>query len=294
VTARGFSEPGFEILAGVVAVSLGLYFHPGRRTETEHCIRRAMAKAGINDVARYLAAVTAGEALDELVDELTVRETYFFREPLHLDVLRRRWLSEARSRACACACGSSGAARPISVWSAACASGEEAYSLAILFDEEGRAEAPGCPIQILATDVSRSALERAKIARYGQWSLRAAPPAIVERCFRQDGDGFLLDDRIRRRVTFARLNLASGLYPTSAVPGDASGFDLILCRNVLIHMDQASIRRVAARLYAALREGGWLVTGPSDPPLADLAPFELIVTEHGEFYRRVALQEGRS
>jgi chemotaxis protein methyltransferase CheR len=255
-------------------------FPDARAADVEAGIRRAMAKAGVADVGAFAGAAASGRALDELIDELTVRETYFFRDPKQLDFIRARVLPEARR--------ARGEASPVLMWSAGCSSGEEAYSLAILADQEEEA-AGGLwrgGARVFATDVSRGAIERARAAHYKAWSLRAAPPGVVARYFRADGDGFRLVERVREKVTIARLNLLTDPYPSSTGEGGALGFDLILCRNVFIYMDEASIRRVAERLYAALCEGGWLVTGASDPPLHGFAPFEVALTEGGVMYRR--------
>jgi chemotaxis protein methyltransferase CheR len=102
--------------------------------------------------------------------------------------------------------------------------------------------------------------------------------------FDRRGGRFVLQDRLRQRVTFRSLNLAAANYPSLAT--GTLNIDLILCRNVLIYLDQDTVARVARGLFAALAEGGWLITGPSDPPLWDHAPFETKVTEAGVLYRR--------
>jgi chemotaxis protein methyltransferase CheR len=201
-----------------------------------------------------------------------VGETYFFREPKQFDVLRSRVLPDLRGRL-----PEGGKLR---VWSAGCASGEEAYSLAILLEEQGLAETA----TILGTDVSRAALQRAREASYGIWSLRGSPGATASPNFERRGDRFVLNARLRRRVEFRYLNLAEGTYP-SPENGTVS-VDLILCRNVMIYFDAETVRQVASRFYRALKPGGWLLTGPSDPPLWDCAPFRTRVTDGGVLYQR--------
>jgi chemotaxis protein methyltransferase CheR len=267
-----WSQSAFAAVAGLVGVRTGLAFPPSRRPGAELAIRRAMARAGVADPAGYAVRLAADAgALDDLIAELTVGETYFFREPAQFDFVRRQVLPDVRRRR--------GEAHAPRAWSAGCASGEEPYSLAILFAEEGLTGAP-----VLATDISRAALAKAREAVYGDWSLRGERAAVVRPYLLPSGRGYRLDERIRRRVVFAELNLALDTYP-SHITGTADR-DLILCRNVLIYLDPEAVAHIARRLGACLAEGGWLITASSDPPLADLAPFETVVADEGVFYRR--------
>lgn len=266
------SAPGLDVVARAVASRTGLSVQPSRRAHIEDGIRRAMARAGLIDPAQYLCALESAPALfDELVAELVVGETYFFRDRSQFDFIRSDVLPEiARLR---------GPSHVFRAWSAGCSSGEEPYSLAILLEECGQAEA-----YLLATDISEAALAKAREAVYGRWSLRNAPAGLAERYFRRSEGRMALDERFRRRVRFNRLNLAMDPYPSLA--SGVWGLDLILCRNVLIYLDAETIELVAERLFRALALGGWLITGPSDPPLHPHAAFEAIVSPAGVFYRR--------
>ena len=232
-----------------------------------------MAAAGIRDPGKYLERLKENPALlDDLISELTIGETYFFREPGHFALVRDEIIPEVRRLR--------GAEHILRVWSAGCASGEEPYSLAILFEEMGLVES----VRILATDISRTALARAQQAAYGSWSLRGEGARLIGSYLRRSGSRFELAERFRRRVEFAYLNLAQDSYPTFAT--STYGMDLILCRNVLIYLDAKTIRLVAQRLYESLAEGGFLITGPADPALAGYAPFEARMTSAGFVYRK--------
>lgn len=237
-------------------------------------IDRAMARAGLSgDFAAYRALLEAdAAALDDLLVELTIGETYFFRNPEHFQFVRHEVLPELRRLR--------GPEHTVRAWSAGCASGEEPYSLAVLLMEEGYGER----MEVRGTDVSRAALSRAGVARYGEWSLRGHEADHMRPFLRLEGKRYVLSPDIRQCVHFGYLNLADDTWPSPA--RGLWGMDLIFCRNVLIYFNRQTIEAVARRLHATLAEGGFLIPGPSDPPLGGLAPFETIVTEWGVVYHR--------
>ena len=267
-----WSDPSFERLASMLGTRTGLVFIPDRRAGAELGVRRAMERAGVADPERYRLMVAGNESLlDDLLVELTVGETYFYREPAQFDFLRREVLPGLRE-----------SGEPVRAWSAGCASGEEAYTLAMLFADEGL----GDRAHVLATDISRAALARARRASYGAWSLRGecASAPLPHLRLHEGGPRYIVDESVRRLVTFEHLNLALDVYPSFATGTHRT--DLIFCRNVLIYFDRETVRAVAGRLAASLSEGGWLVTASSDPPLGAEDGLEPIVTDFGVFYRR--------
>ncbi len=250
----------------------GLVFSPARRRDVENAISAAMTRAKVSDPGRLLQRLIAEEAaFAAFIADLTVGETYFLRESAQIDILRRLVLPDLVQRR---------AGAHLRLWSAGCASGEEAYSLAMLLDQQGITN----PATIVGTDISQAALTRARAADYGSWSLRGVPADVIAKFFQRRGDRYLLVDRLRRPVTFGLLNLAAPDY-RAAMPG-LGEMDLILCRNVLIYFAAEAVEAIAGRLHDTLSPGGWLVTGPSDPPLWSYAPFETVVTAGGVFYRR--------
>jgi chemotaxis protein methyltransferase CheR len=268
------TDPGLDAVLRLLGDRTGLHFAPARLAAAESGVRRAMARARAASFEPYLRLLQMDDrALDDVIAELTVGETYFFREPAQFDFIRREVLPEVRRRR--------GEEHAFRAWSCGCASGEEAYSLAIVLEEEW----PGRPASLLGTDVSRAALARALQATYGAWSLRGEGAARAGAYLTRQGERFVLADRVRRRVRFEYLNLALDAYPSFAA--GAWGMDLILCRNVLIYLDRGTVARVARRLFDTLAPGGWLIAASSDPPLAGDAPYDSVVTPDGVFYRRV-------
>jgi chemotaxis protein methyltransferase CheR len=205
------------------------------------------------------------EALDRLCEALTVQESYFFREPAKLRVVRDRLHDAARDRRA-----------PVRVWSAGCAQGEEAYTLAALCIEAGLEDR----FRVLGTDLSHAAVAAARRGRYSRWSVRGMEQARLDELFESHEKSYEVRDRIRDNVSFAQHNL---LQPR---PSEWGRFDLILCRNVLIYFTPEAARAAIDTLADALVPGGWLVLGAADP-LADSVPeLEPVLASGGLTYRR--------
>jgi chemotaxis protein methyltransferase CheR len=266
-----FGDPAVERILALVLDRTGLRLARSRAREAAASVRRAMDRAGYRDPEQYLQVLqTRKLSLDGLVAELTVRETYFFRDAAQFDFVHRFVLPEVLARR--------GRGYGVRAWSAGCASGEEAYSLAMVLET---AKIPGV---ILGTDIAQDALRVAREAVYNRWSLRALDDAQTAHWFRPAGKRWRLDDGIRRRVSFASHNLLRDPYPL--LPTGIWGMDVIFCRNVLIYFDASDLERVARGLHDSLADGGWLITGPSDPSLGGLGSLRAVTTEAGIIYRR--------
>lgn len=243
----------------------GFVFGSERMPEVEAATRQAMDRASVDELSAWLELVDLGRAsMTDLVDELMVGETYFFREPAQL-----RLLEDVLPRI----------PTAISLWSAGCASGEEAYTLAMIARELGVSDRT----RILGTDISGSSLAKARAARYEEWSLRGPSAARARVWLASDHKPsrptYTVDPRIRHAVSFDHLNLVTDMYPQQQ--------HVIFCRNVFIYLQRPIIDLIARRFYAALTGGGWLVLASTDPPLGP--PFERVDTPHGLFYRKIAL-----
>ncbi len=242
----------------------GLFFPAGRLKAARCAVERWRAGCGASLEAT--PSTWSDEALDELLDCLAVPETYFLRERSQIQMLRTVVLpTVGRHR------------QPVRIWCAGCASGEEAYTLAILALDQG------VRVEIVATDLRKTAIAQATAGRYAARSMRLLDAATVERYFVRVGGLHEVGPEARRVVSFARHNLLIDEPPATA--DGRREYDVVLCRNVLIYFDAPSVARVAATLTAALGAGGWLVTGPSDPPLQGIAPLDLERTPSGLVYR---------
>ena len=267
-----WTHPSFERAANLIEAKTGLIFPSHRIADVEESVRMAMARMKIREVGFFVQRLENDESsLVDLAAQLTVGESYFFRDPHQFQWIREKLLPEiVRSRG----------PHPLRAWSAGCSAGEEAYSLAILFEEAGIEN----HAVIRATDISTSALLKARKAVYSSWSLREKKADWIDRYFRREQDGFALDRRFLPRVLFESRNL---VRDQSFDSHSFRGMDLILCRNVMIYLSPSAVEKVFRTLIASLAEGGWIVTGPSDPLSEKSFQCESILTPYGIAYRKV-------
>lgn len=212
----------------------------------EHQLRRRignlMARRKIEDYARYFELLrTDRAAYQEFLDYLTINVTEFFRDPAMFRRLEEEFLPELLKSGFV-----------LRIWSAGCANGAEPYSVAIILDEL----TPGRRHRIEGTDVDRRVLEVAREGRYPAELLRNLSPTRRTRYFCSEGQDFVLDASIRRRVEFRYHDLLRDPYGT--------GYDLIMCRNVTIYFTREAQARVNEQLARALRPGGILFIGGAE------------------------------
>ena len=252
----------------LVASRLGLHFSSTRMADMERGLAHALRDSAYASLEPYLAWLA--EVPDEdpelrrLAAQLTIGETHFFRDGPAFEALERHVLASliATRRG-------EGVPR-LRLWSAACATGEEPYSLAIQLDRL-LGDRAGWSVTILATDINTEALEVAKRGLYRDWSFRGTPAWVRERYFhRQRDQTFELDPRIRGMVTFAPLNLAADGYPS--IVTNTGAMDLVFCRNVLMYFTADAQRAAVARLQRSLVMGGWLLVGPAEASVELLRP----------------------
>ena len=244
----------------------GLHFPPSRLADLEHVIADTLASTGMRDFEALFTLLTDGTSgepiLQEMISDLTVGETYFFRNQPQFHALEHHILPEliARRRG----------TRHLRIWSAGCASGEEPYSLAILL-ERLLPDLADWSIHLLATDINPTVLAKAQRGRYGEWSFRHVPTEIKETYFLPHATELEIRPRLRGRVTFARLNLAEDAFPSFLT--HTCDMDLILCRNVLIYFRPETVKRIVDHFYRALSPDGWLIVGHAEPSQVVFAQF---------------------
>ena len=237
-------------VARILYETCGIRLRPGKEALVRSRLARRVLASGARSFAEYLDHVEreAGRAeRDAMVDALTTNKTSFFRESAHFDVLRTT-LAPRLARDTA----------PIRLWCAGCATGEEAYTIAMVL-RDALPPARFAATRILATDISEQALARARAARYADGAVAGVPEGIRRAAFVRDSraDTWVVRDELRAVVRFARLNLMAE-WPMHGP------FDAIFCRNVMIYFDGAARQRVVSRLAALLAPAGFLIVGHAE------------------------------
>jgi chemotaxis protein methyltransferase CheR len=263
----------FRLLIGQ---HLGLQYDDDKLGGLAELMAQRLKATSAPDEGHYLDALESVRGEEEwqaLAPALTVAETYFFRHVEQFHALRHRILPDRSKHA--------GALRPLRVLSAGCASGEEAYSIAMTV-----ASAPewaDWDVRIDAIDLNPVVLAKARAGRYRDWSLRETPDAMRLKWFTKDGQEYLLDERIRAMVRFTRCNLADGDDPF----WQADRYDVVFCRNVLMYFGTPRMQQVLARFAHALMTDGYLMMGHAESLRGLNSDFRLRHS-HGTFYYQLA------
>ena len=265
---RSLARSELEQLSELIAAQMGLHFPPERAEDLERGLDSSAREFGFTDpvdcLRWLLAKPLSTEQLEILAGNLTIGETYFFREPLAFDLLAKQVLPELVQR--------HGDDRRLRIWSAACCSGEEPYSLAIAL-QRAMPDLADWHVTIRGTDLNPRFLRKAEEGIFSEWSFRNAPPWLKADYFKPLGGGrWKLSPAIKRMVSFSPLNLVDDVYPTLST--DTNAMDVIFCRNVLIYFSPERANRVIGQLARCLTEGGWLVLSPSETPHVRLPDFE--------------------
>ncbi|HEY6280167.1 MAG TPA: CheR family methyltransferase [Streptosporangiaceae bacterium] len=247
-------------VAELVRRETGIAFPPDKAVS----LRAAMDRAAPGlDPESFLRAIgdplTGNDLRDRFIDEVTIQETTFVRDRSQLDAIAWNDLYQGTRAA-----GSS----TIRVWSAGCATGEEVYTLALLAAEAFAPERP--PVDVLGTDISEAALTAARVASYGERAVRALDHRLLERYFHHQDGSYHVTDDVRSLVRFRRHNLAVDAMPPLA----ETGFDLVICRNVLIYFETPLAIKVIEGLTCSLRPGGTLLLGAADGLQRTLADYQ--------------------
>lgn len=242
-------------LRPLVEAETGMDFSGERVTRLVDAVAKAVAKHHVADFDQWLASPhERGPLLEQLTAELTIGESFFFRNEHHFHALREEVIPEILRR--------NARRREVRVWSAGCATGEEPYSLGILLDQILGTQKPAWTVSILATDINTDFLRRARKGHFRPWSFRRTQIHLDPRYFQANGDDIRLLPHVQERVRFVFLNLVKDVYP-SPLTGTV-GLDLILFRNVAIYLQPEVVQAIVGRFYQCLHPGGWLLPGEAE------------------------------
>jgi chemotaxis protein methyltransferase CheR len=245
------SESEFDFVRRLVYRESSIVLGPGKEYLVEARLAPLARDAGLPGVNALIARLMQGSdraAEDRAVDALTTNETSWFRDGAPFEVFRSTVLPEVLANR--------PPNQPIRIWSAACSTGQEPYTLSMILGEQLAGSCRNA--EILATDLSDEALARARAGRYSQLEVnRGLPAAMLVKHFQREGTEWAVSEAIRSRVSFRKFNLASPTPPST-------GFDVVFLRNVLIYFDAETRRGVLRRIRAAMRPDGWLFLGAAE------------------------------
>lgn len=226
----------------------GISMSPAKKQLVSSRLAKRLKHHNFTSYGDYFRLITSPGGKAELqvaVDSLTTNETHFFREPKHFDFLRQQVIPARK------------AGRGLRIWSAACSSGEEPYSIAMMLDESLGKE----PWEVVASDISTHVLEKARQGLYPAERIPEIPKPYLSRyCLKGVGEHhgtMLIEPSLRDRVRFIPHNLLE-------TPAKLGEFDVIFLRNVMIYFDQETKRQVVSRLLPLLRPGGYFLVGHSE------------------------------
>jgi two-component system CheB/CheR fusion protein len=242
-----------EVLLDYLRRSRGFDFTGYKRSSLSRRIEKRMQAVGAAGYLSYLDHLEVDpEEFTQLFNTILINVTSFFRDPPTWDYLRAEIMPRLVE--------DSPEGEPVRIWSAGCASGEEAYSLAMVAAETLGPEAMGERVKIYATDVDEEALNQARQAHYTTRQVEGVPSELLERYFERNGDGYVFSKDLRRSVIFGRHDLIQDA-PISRI-------DLLVCRNTLMYLNSETQSHVLGRFSFALREGGYLLLGKAEMLLA--------------------------
>lgn len=256
------SDSSSRILAGLLEARTGQQLTMSRRWRLETALSQLLRERGITSIDELITILVMGREPSlstRVVEALLNNETYFFRDRLPFDLIKAAALPElARRRQ---------GSKTLRIWSAGCSAGQEVYSLAMLFAEDP-AKWAGWKIDILGTDVSETMVSRAREGAYTQFEVqRGLGIQQMIRWFEEGASGWRAVEALRKTVRFQVHNL---LEPAPH-PGK---FDLILCRNVLLYLNENTRKKAFDRLSAALAPDGWLMLGAGETVIGQAPTLE--------------------
>ncbi|MBI9076665.1 MAG: hypothetical protein JEZ02_14760 [Desulfatibacillum sp.] len=257
--AQNIENNLFARLSELIQKKIGLFFPKERWHDLERGVRAAALELGFEDTTSCIQGLLGSPVtkvqLDTLVAHLTVGETFFLRDESHFNALQHQILPGLFEK-----CLKKGQAPRF--WSAACCTGEEPYTIAMIIDRM-KPFWTQKDYSILATDINSRFLEKARKGIYTNWSLRNAPNWMVEKYFTVHGNNrFEVEKGLQKSIRFTNLNLVDPVYPSAVTHTEQ--VNVVFCRNVLMYFNQTLRETVIERLSWALADDGWLFVGPSE------------------------------
>jgi chemotaxis protein methyltransferase CheR len=267
------SRASFEYLRALLRQRSGQQLEDDKDYLVETRLTPLAQRLGLPSVEALLTRLAVRpeeKALAEVVELMTINETFFFRDGAPFEALRRRVLPELVGRRAA--------ERRLSIWCAACSSGQEPYSVAMLLRSDFPALA-GWEVRLIASDLSEAMLEKARRGWYSKLEAsRGMPADLLRGHFEERPDGWQIKDDLRRGVEFRPINLSGG-WP------ELPPLDLVLLRNVLIYFDADIKQRILGKVRQLLRPDGYLMLGAGETTQSLEDAFVAEPVDQASFFR---------
>lgn len=256
MSAMELSTREFCLIRNLVQDKFGIHLGEQKKSLVVQRLQKELWSGGFSsfeDYYDYVIRDSSGQALYNLGDLISTNHTYFFREGEHFNLLRKGVLPQLAAAL------KEKREKELRLWCAGCSSGEEPYTLAMILSEFAAEHSPGIDFYILGTDIAAPALQKAARGIYTKDEISRIPPIYRLRYFENLKDGtWRVDEKIRKRVLFRRLNLMRREYPFKR------RFQIIFCRNVMIYFDEPTRNQQIERFYRQLEQGGYLFIGHSE------------------------------
>jgi chemotaxis protein methyltransferase CheR len=267
----------FKVMSKVIYDRSGIHFPDSKKYIIESRLSHRISELEMEDFDQYIAYLTMGpyqmDEFQEMFNRITINETSFFRNESQLEVFESQILPqllEARS-----------STKRLRIWSAACSTGEEPFTLAMLLHRSLGVRLSDWRIEILGTDISEKALTVAQAGVYSSYAVRTTPALMKDRYFKEDGRNFILDEEIRSMVNFEKHNLKDRLAAKRH-----GTWDVIFCRNVLIYFDDDMKKDVISMFDNQLVLDGTLFIGHSERIKTLTDSFEQLPIPQGFCYQK--------
>lgn len=255
----------FEQLASYIRTHYGIYLKEEKKILLIGRLQQVLLQEGFNSFTEYygyLAADKTGEAISTLIDKITTNHTFFMRENAHFAYFQEVVLPYLKKTV---------QSRDLRIWCAACSTGEEAYTLAMIIDEFFGKEKLFWDTKILATDISGRVLEIAKQGVYTAERMEPLPDRWKLNYFQPLGENnYAIADKIKNEVIFRRLNLVDPVFPFR------KRFHVVFCRNVMIYFDNEEKDKLVSKLYDVTEYGGYLFIGLSESVNREKTRFKFV------------------
>jgi len=243
----------FRQFADYIKANYGIRFKDEKKTLIEGRMGQVLSSLHFDSLAEYMQYVKSdptGQAAAVMLDRITTNHTFFMREPAHFYYFKEQVLPYLVKTV---------KNKDLRIWSAACSSGEEPYTLAMIIDEFFGRRKAGWDTKILATDIAPGVLDAAKAGIYTEDRMKDLPEAWRNRYFKEyDAGHYILSEKIKSEVIFGRINLMDTVFPFQ------KKMHAIFCRNVMIYFDNDTKDKLAERIYEITEPGGFLFLGHSE------------------------------